>query len=452
MASLICAHALSILLVGGLRFGPEAVLSGAGTGVWRTVTALVALGLAFSLVLETRRGDAPWRRRGRLLLWLIFPGAAAIVWGLGETELASSPDLPALAVIFGLASTVLVLRHREWATRELALAGWRTGGAWLLVPTATVAAIALMHETRLATGTGLALATYPLYAAAQLGIGLVLPWTQWERDGISPGWRVLGSSILFALVHWPNLFAVGATLAGMALFAAAWRAGSAFIPIAISMGILATVVTQALPDSLTAHMRVGPNYVLKSRDLERQVWLDGEARRLDLVGSWSDEEGLRPWLARALAELEGASADPAIVDETVRMLERLHRQAALRWIFDSGEFRWRHEFEEPFRDDELRFFESTFVPYHPGHSGYARLVAESADLTTQEFVTRAYRHFLGREPRETEFRYWPEPITANNRWLFLRRVVESGGLRGWNEPENEDAREQLRAYRAARGQ
>jgi hypothetical protein len=238
----------------------------------------------------------------------------------------------------------------------------------------------------------------------------------------------------------------------MALWASAWRAGSAFIPIALSMGILGAVVTQGLPDSLTHHMRVGANEVLKTRELQREIWLDAEASRLRKIGRWTDKEGLRPWIARSLEALEGARPDSALVEETAVILERLHREASLRWIFDSGEFRWRHKFKEPMRDDELRFFESTFVPYHPGHAGYSYVLAAGADLTTKEFIALAYRTFLKREPLEHEFQYWPEPITAANRTLFLRRVLESGGLRGWNEPSNEDGREQLRAYRAARGQ
>ena len=452
MASLICAHALSILLVGGLRFGPEAVLPGAGEALWRAVTGLVAVALAASLLMEARRGTPPWRRRGRWLLWLVFPGTAAVNWGLGGTTLSGSPDLPVLAVIFGLAATVLVLRNREWTIRETTLRAWKCGGAWLLLPTVVVAALVLLHETRLAAGTGIALATYPLYAAAQIGVALVLPWTQWERDAIAPGWRVFATTILFALVHWPNLFAVGATALGMLLWASAWRAGSAFIPLALSMGLLATVTTQALPETLTAHMRVGSNYVLKSRELAREIWLDGEAWRLDRIGQWSGEGGLRPWLARSLEAFEGEALDPALVDEVAQNLERLHRESSLRWIFDSDEFRRRHDFGEPLREDELRFFESTFAPYHAGHAGYSAVVAAGTELTTEEFITLAYRTFLGREPLENEYRHWPEPIQASQRWLFLRRVVEAGGLRGWNEPENEDARERLRAYRAARDQ
>ena len=78
MASIICAHALSILLVGGLRFGPSAVLPGAGELAWLISIAVLALGMAVSLGLESRRGLAPWHSRGRLALWVVFPGAAAI--------------------------------------------------------------------------------------------------------------------------------------------------------------------------------------------------------------------------------------------------------------------------------------------------------------------------------------------------------------------------------------
>jgi hypothetical protein len=452
MASLICAHLLSILLVGGLRFGPGAVLPGAGEGPWIGALGLVAAGLVGSLFLEARRGVAPWQRRGRLLLWLVFPGASAITWGLGETSLQSSPELPALALVFGLALTVLVLRYREWAGRESTRAAWLTALRWLAVPTALVCIAAVMAKPPLAHGTLQALTTYPLYAAAQLGMALILPWTQWERDGVPARNRILAVVVLFGLVHWPNPFATATTILGMLLWALAWRAGSAFTPLALSMGLLATFLTQGLPDEVTGHMRVGANHVLKSRMIENEVRLDGEAWRLDTAGAWSDEEGLRPWLSRSLTALEGEEPDSLLVDEVARTLERLHRQSLVRWIFDSDEFRHRHGFEEELRDDELRFFESTFVPYHPGHAGYDHVVAEGAGLSTGEFIDLAYRTFLGRAPLDREYRHWPEPITPTNRWLFMRRVVESGGLRGWNEPENEDARERLRAYRAARGQ
>jgi len=52
-----------------------------------------------------------------------------------------------------------------------------------------------------------------------------------------------------------------------------------------------------------------------------------------------------------------------------------------------------------------------------------------------EFIDLAYRRFLGRSPRESEYRHWAEPIIAGQRRIFLRRIVENGSLRAWNAPD-----------------
>ncbi|RKZ17810.1 hypothetical protein DRQ53_02275 [bacterium] len=268
MTSLILANALCILLVGGLRFGPSAVLVGAPAALWIPLMAVLAGSLLVALRREVARHQAPWQCRTRILLWLIFPGAAALNWSVGSQRQIAGADLPALALLLGLVIAVLARRWPEWGGRELSRAGWGIAARWVLLPTLAVVIWGLTRGA--ADGdTPISLATYPIFALAQLAAALVLPWTQWARDGVSSGRRVTGSTLLFALAHWPNPFAIMVTAAGMFVWGMAWRRGSALLPLALSMGLTATVITQTLPDDLTAHMRVGASYALKEEQFAR---------------------------------------------------------------------------------------------------------------------------------------------------------------------------------------
>jgi len=445
MASLILAHALSIVLVGGLRFGPAAVLAGASDVLWVTVVAMLSVGVLFALGVEQRQGIAPWGCRGRLLLWLVFPGAAAVNWGMGNLEPDRGVGISILTAILGLVIAVLFWRRAEWADRETSTRAWVTGGRWLVPPTAAVAAAGFWYTGHL-PGTGLGFITYPLYGGMQLAAALVLPWTQWARDDIRPRQRVAASTLLFALVHWANPFATITAGVGMLIWASAWRAGSGLLPLALSFGIMATVVTQSLPDELTAHMRVAAPHAIKTRELAHARWLDERAVQICRQAAWSDTEGLRPWLGRTLRLATRRDTDPALIDATAHVLERMYRGSTLRWILDSGEFRARNGITQRLKDRELSYFDSSFAPFEPAHAPYERLVDAGAGLDHRSFVSLAYRELLGRETKETEYRYWPVSMSRGNRVLLVRRVLvgeEAGdGLRNWRQwktgPEPDD--------------
>jgi predicted membrane protein len=313
MASLIFAQALSILLVGGLRFGPAVVLAGAPRGLWVAAVALLAIGTLLALRFEQGQGQAPWACRGRILLWLVFPGASAVNWGLGQEQPDRGAGISILAVVLGLVIAVLFWRRTEWAGREASARAWMIGGRWLVLPTAAVVVAGVGYSGQL-PGNWLGYASYPLYGGIQLAAALVLPWTQWARDGVEPRRRVAASALLFALVHWPNPFATVVTGFGMLLWASAWRAGSPLLPLALSLGIMATVVTQSLPAELTAHMRIAAPYSLKERELARSRGLDERAARICREAAGSEAEGLRPWLGRALHAATGRETDPILVD------------------------------------------------------------------------------------------------------------------------------------------
>ena len=373
-----------------------------------------------------------------MLLWLVFPGAAAANWGLGQTGLFEGPDVAVLAAILGLVLATLSWRRSEWAGRETSRRAWLIAARWLLLPTAVILAAGFRAPGGL-EGTWLGFATYPLYAWLQLAAVVVLPWTQWARDGYDPRRRVATSALLFAPVHWPHPLPTAAAGLGMLLWASAWRAGSALLPLALSMGIAATVATRSLPPDLSAHMRVAAPHAIKARDLAHSRDLDVRAARISRDAGWSASEGLRPWLARGLFAATGRETDDMLVDGIAAVLERMYRQSTLRWIFDSEEFRRRNGIAHRLSDRELSFFESPFVPFDEGHAPYARLVTTGDGLDYDGFVALAYRELLGREPGEHEHRNWPAPMSPANRARFIRRVLvgeeETGdGLRNWLQP------------------
>jgi len=438
MTSLILANALCILLVGGLRFGPSAVLVGAPAALWIPLMAVLAGSLLVALRREVARHQAPWQCRTRILLWLIFPGAAALNWSVGSQRQIAGADLPALALLLGLVIAVLARRWPEWGGRELSRAGWGIAARWVLLPTLAVVIWGLTRGA--ADGdTPISLATYPIFALAQLAAALVLPWTQWARDGVSSGRRVTGSTLLFALAHWPNPFAIMVTAAGMFVWGMAWRRGSALLPLALSMGLTATVITQTLPDDLTAHMRVGASYALKEEQFARSRSLDEETRQIQEQAAWKGEEDLAAWIGRVVALVTGDAPAPEFADATAQQLRRMHREFTLRWIFDSREFRRRHEGAPDLEISELHFFESPFVPFHDAHAPYTSLIDEGDALSHDEFIELAYIRLHGRSRGEREYGYWAAPLPPRTRAAFIRRLLEGhehgDALRYWNSRE-----------------
>lgn len=441
MLSLILANALFILLAGGTRFGPDAVLAGAPPALWLPLLAVLAAGLALALRREIAGGRAPWQCRTRLLLWLVFPGAAALNWSIGSREQVAGSDLPALALLLGLVVAVLARRWPEWGGREFTRRGWLQSARWVLLPTLAVVVAGALGGEGL-RDSGVALATYPLFAVLQLAAVLILPWTQWQRDGVSPAGSVAGSTILFALVHWPNPFATLATALGMLVWALAWRNGSALLPLALSMGITATVVTQTLPDNLTGHMRVGASYALSERADARSGELDRQTGRILADAGWDPAEGLDQWLLRVVPPATGDEISPALARGLADQLEQMHRAQTVRWFFDSAEFRRRHRAGAPLLAAEIGFFHSPFVPFLEAHAPYAELVAAGASLDQRSFVELVYARLLGRAPVESEYRHWPPPLAPEMRAAFVRRLLKvsaSGdALRRWNEPDPDE--------------
>jgi membrane protease YdiL (CAAX protease family) len=71
---------------------------------------------------------------------------------------------------------------------------------------------------------------------------------------------VLVSSVLFALLHLPNLPLTGLTLVGGLFFTEMFRIYRSLYPLAIAHALMGIAIAYSFPDSLMHHMRVGLSY------------------------------------------------------------------------------------------------------------------------------------------------------------------------------------------------
>jgi membrane protease YdiL (CAAX protease family) len=71
---------------------------------------------------------------------------------------------------------------------------------------------------------------------------------------------VVVSSVLFALLHLPNLPLTGLTLAGGLFFTEMFRTYRSLHPLAIAHALMGIAIAYSFPDSLMHHMRVGLSY------------------------------------------------------------------------------------------------------------------------------------------------------------------------------------------------
>ena len=71
---------------------------------------------------------------------------------------------------------------------------------------------------------------------------------------------VVVSSVLFALLHLPNVWLTAMTVLGGVFFTAIFRRYRSLYPLAIAHALMGIAVAYSFPDSLMHHMRVGLSY------------------------------------------------------------------------------------------------------------------------------------------------------------------------------------------------
>lgn len=263
---------------------------------------------------------------------------------------------------------------------------------------------------------------YPLYALVQLTVFLALPAGDLRRLGVGPASIRIMCAVVFALAHWPNPLVTGLTLVAMAFWAGDFLRGRGLVSIAVSMGVLGTVLGQTYPDAWTDHLRVGLGYV---RGAAREDLARGDLWFAPANSGWEEEDPLPlPFLQALYPGVLGRPLTPDEERTWTCALDRARRRNIL-WQFMIGQ--------------EYRHAPRLGPPPHPdgrdpgdGHHWrpiVTRMSAdpywESAGGTWDGFFSAVYRDFLGRSPAPAELAAWPSGLNLIQRRRASEVMLEN---------------------------
>ena len=444
MTALLLTHLALVLLIGGLRFGADLDLFlgfALSPERWAMATG-VLLGLAgLALRREVLERRPPWRGRERAAVWSLLVLVPALHWAFGDEVMQWGVD----AVLLLLAAVV------GWAV-VLARPVARSGRFWwgdrarplLVLVLFTGVGLTLLLTLGDARGAGpLPWLTYPLYALVQLGLLLELPERLWSREGVGRLARVLGLSLLFAMVHGPNPVVLLLTAIGMAVWASARIAGAGLLPLALSMGLLGAAAAQALPEESTQHMRVGPGFVLKQARERALLRYDERVGRLASDATFQRAGGtLAGWLDLVHREVFGEAMDEATREGWIALVDARHRAHVVRVVLESEEYRRAHGIQRIMEGSDRSLLFSTFRPWHPAQEPYDELVERARRNATSEthadFVRHVFEVLLGRTPSARGLEEWSPWPAAIRREEIVRRFLEEAGVEdpaSWRRPE-----------------
>lgn len=390
---------------------------GAGllAGPWPVVLAGVAAAL---VLLALCRRPAPARRAlAVLLLWPAAPLAAT--WALLPLDGATAGRILPWAVPLLLAGGVLWWTGRQGPPARAAAPAHRLRWwAWHGPPLAAAVGVGLWQGGFTDPGAvALSLATYPLYALAQLALILAAPWPWlWRATGGRPAPAVAVVATWFALVHWPNPVLVAGTGVGMLVWARAYAAGRSLGPLALSMGLWATVLAQGLPATVTGGMRVGPE-ATRARAVAALT-----ARGLAAAPTDAGALGqARALLADLYPAVTGRAASPAELDRWLGTV-RHEQRCLLAWEFlASAEARRRQLAAAVPPADGAYYW--TELPAAARRRIREHAASLPADAPWRTVVARCYRDLLGREPGPGELAAWDRPLTRRQHATLVRELL-----------------------------
>ncbi len=315
--------------------------------VWTGVTVLVlVLGAVRARALGLQQ---PW---ARLLLvqplllafiWLVWPANGRQPWS------GVAPEALLLA-----AAGIVVLMYLVWRRGRLVL-GARPRPREFVRDGVILAIILTVGLTRDGDFSWQALISsavlYPLFALVQMTVMLVMPAADLRRCGLSPRSIALACAVVFGLLHWPNPLLAVVTAAAMFLWAEDHLRGRGLISLALGMGLLGAAFSQALPDTWTAHMRVGPGYI------RHAVREDLTANRLWFAPGHGDWDAHPPLPAEFLGALYpgvvGRPLEPQELEVWQKALDRARRRTVIWQFLTSPEYAREQRLGPPPTAEEL---------------------------------------------------------------------------------------------------
>jgi hypothetical protein len=259
---------------------------------------------------------------------------------------------------------------------------------------------------------------YPLYAAMQLFLVLVVLWPRLRLlAGPRPAGAVITVSLLFALIHWPNAVLMGLTGTGMVFWSLAHDRGRSLVLLAASMGLLATLAAQGLPDQWTSHMRAGPRSVRMRTVPPLAAGAHQATRHLP-----HGRTRTLAYLAAIHEPAVGRGADPDELDRWWRSVDPC-RRGMVAWLF--------------FISDEYRrtvAADPTGVQPPPPDVPWTRAPAPwpgriaafttDADEPWDRFIRRCYQEILGREATPHEVSSWRQELTDKTQRRLLEVMLD----------------------------
>jgi len=224
--------------------------------------ALGALLGALTLLWSERRGLRCAGASRTLQLFLLYPPLFGLLW-LSPRD-SPLPALLAVGWCLPLAVGAWGMSGL-WRKRErvgLTLRRFLPAGRRLALPTALVLLVTALGLVAVHARPRQGLfverfLTYPLYAAGQLAVFLVLPLQLLRPLGVRGRHRLWTAVALFAFAHWPNAPLVVITATALWFWGRIYLRQPSLAALALSMGLLATFVSFLR----AGWMVVGPNYV-----------------------------------------------------------------------------------------------------------------------------------------------------------------------------------------------
>ncbi|HPD72552.1 MAG TPA: hypothetical protein PLL30_12315 [Candidatus Krumholzibacteria bacterium] len=398
-------------------------------GPWpSSAPALVAIAWAAAgaalAVAWWRRPEAD-ERRALVALALWPAGPLALAWSvLPASGLPNAGAAVALAASAG-AGWALARGAQARAALGRGRRGWLEGKIWIGCHAAALAGIAaagLWTGSLAAPGSFLlSLALYPLYALVQLYLLLAIPWP-WLR-ALSAGRRraaTAAAACLFALAHWPNPVVMALCAIGMSVWAREYDRGRGLVPLALSMGVLATLVTQNLPDRWTEHMRVGPGCVrlravpaLAAGAAERTIHLPAGKPRT------------QAFLADLYPGIAGRSPAPAELDRWWLSLTAC-RRGVLAWSFFISE-EYHRKFGSPAGEPPLPGNTHWTQLPDPWPARIGAFTEPDPALPPDEwdgFLQRLYREILHRTSTAGERAAWSVDLSPRQQQRLVEVLLE----------------------------
>lgn len=209
-------------------------------------------------------GDGLGRAPRKTIVW----GEILLVFLLLELEFWTPRSLAHTLLIVALVASVLWCGFRGRSLAELGF-GWPScRGTLLILAIAGVVSVAI---PLLAMAMGHPVPANPdwpkfknlwPYVIWAIGQQFLLQSYFYLRFKALLGARVaiFVSSVLFALLHLPNLPLTGLTLLGGLFFTEMFRIFRSLYPLAIAHALMGIAIAYSFPDSLMHHMRVGLSY------------------------------------------------------------------------------------------------------------------------------------------------------------------------------------------------